>query len=109
MPYRVIYSEHAKSDLLDIERYIADAGSPANAKAYVKAIVAKCECLAAAPYQGTRRDHLLSGLRTTGFRSRVTIAFRIAAETILIAGIFYGGRSLEKNFKTSPERFEGQS
>jgi toxin ParE1/3/4 len=104
MPYRVIYSERAKSDLLDIERYIADAGSPANAEAYVKAIVAKCNGLAAAPYQGTRRDHLLPGLRTTGFRGRVTIAFRITVETIRIAGILYGGRSLEKNFKTAPEK-----
>jgi plasmid stabilization system protein ParE len=59
MPYRVVYSERAKSDLLDIEGYIADAGSPANAKAYVKAMVAKCDGLAAAPYQGARRDHLL--------------------------------------------------
>ena len=70
MPYRVIYSGRAKSDLLNIERYISDAGSPANAKAYVTAIVAKCDGLAAAPYQGTRRDHLLPGLCTTGFRGR---------------------------------------
>jgi len=97
MPYRVVYSKRAESDLIHLERYIADAGSPANAKMYVEAIVAKCERLAAAPYQGTRRDDLLPGLRTTGFRRRVTIAFRIGAETILIAGIFYGGRSLEKN------------
>ena len=99
MPYRVIYSERAKSDLLNIERYISDAGSPANAKGYVRAIVAKCDGLAAAPFQGTRRDHLLPGLRTTGFRGRVTIAFRINEETILIAGIYYGGRSLEKSLE----------
>ncbi|SRR6266702_4959917 len=99
MPYRVIYSERAKSDILSIERYIEDTGSPARAKAYVEAIIAKCDGLAAAPFQGTRRDDLLAGLRTTGFRRRVTIAFRITSETILIAGIFYGGRSLEKHLK----------
>src|ERR1039458_4220639 len=104
MPYRAIYSERAKSDLLSIERYISDAGSPANARAYMNAIVAKCDGLAAAPYQGTRRDHLMPGLRTTGFRRRVTIAFRVTAETVLIAGILYAGRSLEKNFNTAPER-----
>ena len=32
MAYRVIYSQRAKSDLANIERYIWDAGSPANAK-----------------------------------------------------------------------------
>jgi toxin ParE1/3/4 len=46
----------------------------------------------------------MPGLRTTGFRGRVTIAFRITVETIRIAGILYGGRSLEKNFKTAPEK-----
>jgi toxin ParE1/3/4 len=99
MPYRVIYSERAKSDLIDIERHIADDGSPANAKAFVEAIVAKCDGIATAPHQGTRRDDLLSGLRTTGFRRRVTIAFRVGADTIRIARIYYGGRSLEKSFK----------
>jgi toxin ParE1/3/4 len=103
MPYRVIYSERARSDLLNIERYISDGGSPTNAKAYVTAIVARCDGLAAAPYQGTRRDHLLPGLRTTGFRGRVTIAFRVTQETVLIAGIFYGGRSLERVFKPAAE------
>ena len=99
MPYRVIYSDRATSDLIRIERYITEAGSPMNAKSYVSAIVAKCDGLSAAPFQGTRRDHLLPGLRTTGFRRRVTIAFRVTNETILIAGIFYGGRSLEKTLK----------
>jgi plasmid stabilization system protein ParE len=103
MSYRVIYSERARSDLLNIERYISAAGSPMNAKAYVTAIVAKCESLAAAPHLGTRRDHLLPGLRTTGFRGRVTIAFRVTQQTVLIAGIFYGGRSLERVFKPSAE------
>jgi toxin ParE1/3/4 len=99
MHHRVIYSERAKSDLLNIERYIADAGSPANAKEFVEAIVAKCDGLSVAPFQGTRRDDLLPGLRTTGFRRRVTIAFRLTEETIQIAGIFYAGRSLEKTFR----------
>ncbi len=102
MAFQVVYSRRAKSDLANLERYISDAGSPANAKSYVRAIVAKCDGLADAPYQGTQRDDLLPGLRTTGFRRRVTIAFRIAQQTVLIAGIFYGGRSLENDFKHLP-------
>jgi toxin ParE1/3/4 len=104
MLYRVIYSDRARSDLLNIERYIVKEGSPANAEKFVKAIVAKCDGLAAAPYQGTRRDQLLPGLRTTGFRGRVTIAFRVTQETVLVAGIFYGGRSLERVFKPASEK-----
>jgi plasmid stabilization system protein ParE len=91
MPYRVVYSRAAQTDLAELERYIAGRGSPRSAASYVEAIVARCEDLALAPYQGTRRDGA-PGLRTTGFRRRVTIAFRVTPGTILIAGVFYGGR-----------------
>jgi len=91
MQYKVVYSSAAQADLIELERYIAGRGSPRSAASYVEAIVARCEELALSPYQGTRRDDL-PGLRTTGFRRRVTIAFRVTPGTILIAGIFYGGR-----------------
>ena len=95
MPYQVFYSARAQSHLIQLERYIARRGSPGNARIYVEAIVTRCERLAVAPWQGTSRDDLLPGLRTAGFRKRVTIAFRVMPETIFIAGIFYGGRNLK--------------
>ena len=97
MTHRVVYSQQAKFDLANIERHIADSGSPDNAATYIRAIVAKCDGLAAAPYQGTRRDDVLAGLRTTGFRRRVTIAFFVGPEAILIARILYGGRDIGTN------------
>jgi hypothetical protein len=33
---------------------------------------------------------MVPGLRTTGFRRRVTITFRLIGQTVLIAGIYYG-------------------
>lgn len=90
MPYTVVYSRRALRDLERIEQYIEQDGRPANAKAFVQAIVAKCDRLAAAPHQGTRRDDMVPGLRTTGFRRRVTITFRLIGQTVLIAGIYYG-------------------
>jgi hypothetical protein len=38
---------------------------------------------------GTQRDDLI-GLRVTGFERRVTIAFIVTADAVLIEGIFYG-------------------
>jgi hypothetical protein len=45
------------------------------------------------PLQGQRRDDLLTGLRTIGFERRITIAFVVTANAVLIEGIFYGGQA----------------
>jgi toxin ParE1/3/4 len=45
-----------------------------------------------------RRDDLLPGLRTIGFERRITIAFVVTADTVLIEGIFYGGQDFESLF-----------
>jgi toxin ParE1/3/4 len=47
---------------------------------------------------------LLLGLRTIGFERRITIAFVVAPEAVLIEGIFYGGRDFESFFKEDTER-----
>jgi toxin ParE1/3/4 len=38
-------------------------------------------------------------LRVTGFERRVTFAFIVTAEAVLIEGIFYGGRDFEAKFR----------
>ena len=58
-----------------------------------------CNGLSTFPLRGTQRDDLLSGLRVTGFERRVTIAFIVTAEAVLIEGIFYGGRDFEAEFR----------
>jgi toxin ParE1/3/4 len=45
--------------------------------------------------RGRKRDDLLPGLRTIGFERRVTVAFVVSADAVLIEGIFYGGRDFE--------------
>lgn len=81
--------------LARLEDYISAQGSPLNAQKFVTDIIAKCDGLALSPWQGTSRDDLAPGLRTTGFRKRVTIAFRVSADTVLIAGIYYAGRQVK--------------
>jgi hypothetical protein len=51
------------------------------------------------------RDDLLSGLRVTGFERRVTIAFIVTAEAVLIEGIFYGGPGLRGGVSRSHVKF----
>jgi plasmid stabilization system protein ParE len=42
-----------------------------------------------------KRDDIRLGLRITGFRRRVAIAFTVSETDISILGIFYGGQNYE--------------
>lgn len=93
--YQVIFSPEAEAQLLTIYRWIADGAAPRIAAEFTEAIIEYCEKLESFPERGTRRDDLRPGLRTIGFRQRVTIAFAIEAGVVTIIGIFYGGLDFE--------------
>jgi toxin ParE1/3/4 len=93
-------AERALNELFD---YIASAATPEIGSRYVDEIIAHCESLATFPEQGTGRDDIRPGLRTTGFRGRVVIAFTAIDDTLVILGIFYGGRDYETLLTESNE------
>jgi len=95
---RVIFSPEAEAQLVAIYRWIAERTAPTIAERFTGAIVDYCQKLESFPERGTRRDDLRSGLRTIGFRRRVTIAFAVEADIVTIIGIFYGGRDFEAAF-----------
>jgi len=66
-----------------------------NALAYVEALRRHCLGLAEFPERGTRRDAIRPGLRTLGYRRRVTIAFQVTGSTVTILRLLYAGRALE--------------
>jgi toxin ParE1/3/4 len=66
-------------------------------------IVDYCEKMETFPQRGTRRDDLRPGLRTIGFRRRVTIAFAVEADTVMIIGVFYGGQDFEAALRIDEE------
>jgi len=95
---RVIFTPRAELHIDSLHDYITNNASEARADAYIARIVAFCGGLETFPLRGQQRDDLLSGLRTTGFERRVTIAFVVSAEAVLIEGIFYGGQDFEAAF-----------
>jgi plasmid stabilization system protein ParE len=95
MMHRVVFAPEAEAQLLALYFHIAAAASPAIAADYTEAIIAQCETLQTFPIRGTRRDDIRPGLRTFGFRRRVTIAFEVGEDTVAILGIFYGGQQFE--------------
>ncbi len=95
---QVIFTPRAEDQLDALHRYITVNGSERWADGYIARIVDFCTELATFPLRGQARDDLLEGLRTTGFERRVTIAFVVTDDAVLIEGIFYGGQDFEAVF-----------
>jgi len=103
LAYRVVFAPEAQAQLASIYSYIAGEAGPSVALAFTTAIVDYCEGFTVFPKRGTRRDDLRRGLRTIGFRRRVTIAFAIEDETVSIVGIFFGGQDVEAALRREGE------
>ena len=95
MPYDVAFSVEAEMQLREIESYLAERFYPANAERFIQRLAQACLSLGAAPHRGTKRDDLISGLRTIGFERRATIYFKLVEDGVLIVSISYGGRTFE--------------
>ena len=91
--YRVILTSKSLDDLERIETFIAMKSSAAIAQRYVSSIRRFCETLRIAPRRGEPRPHLRKGLRSIGFKKRVSISFRVSdsKKTVSIARIWYAG------------------
>lgn len=89
---KVDFTPLAERQLEDLYAYIADQASERTADAFVARIVASCKKLGRFPQRGTKRDDILPDLRTIGFERRVTIAFVVLPDQVLIEGVFYGGQ-----------------
>ena len=92
---RLVFRPEALNQLKSLYDFIADAGSPDIAASFTESIVSFCEGLAEFPRRGTARDDIRLGLRTIGYRRRLTIAFAVLDDAVAIIGIFYGGRDYE--------------
>ena len=92
---RVVFRREALTQLDELYDFVAAAGSPLAAGDLLDAIVTFCEDLAPFPLRGTARDDIRPGLRTIGFRRRAVIAFVVGDDSVVILGVFYGGRDYE--------------
>jgi toxin ParE1/3/4 len=95
MPHRVVFSPEARTQLVALYRYIANVAGADTADDFTSSLVEYCAGFETFPQRGTARDDIRPGLRTIGFRHRVTIAFAVTDEGVTILGIFYGGRDYE--------------
>jgi toxin ParE1/3/4 len=96
---RVIFTPLAERQIDGLHEYITIHANESRADGYVGRLIAFCTGLATFPLRGTQRDDVLPGLRTTGFERRVTIAFVVTGDAVLIEGIFYGGQDFAAMFR----------
>ncbi|MDB5432201.1 MAG: Toxin ParE1/3/4 [Caulobacter sp.] len=94
----VTYSACARRQLLALYVYIAERSGVRPANDYIMRIERYCQGLDTFPHRGALRDDISPGLRTIGFERRVTIAFRVAPDEVVIAQILYGGQDIEAAF-----------
>ena len=98
MPHSVRLSSEADTQVRESQAWIAREKSVAVARRYIAALPEQCASLEVLPHRGTRRDDLLKGVRTMGFKRRVTIVFDVGESEVVIVAVLYGGRSLAKHF-----------
>lgn len=99
MAYRIVFSPMAEVQLLKLYRDIAARGLPGIAEDYTAGIVEYCRSFSTFPQRGARRDDIRPGLRTIGYRRRVTIAFEVTDDAVNILGVYYGGQNFEADFQ----------
>lgn len=94
MQYRIRFAPEARRDLEDLYLYIAEEAGPDRALAYVERIEKFCLGFADFPQRGILRDDLFPGLRIVGFERRISVAFKVVADTVIFYRFLYGGRDL---------------
>ena len=95
MNYRVLFSPEAEEQLVALYHYIAEAASPEIAARYTEGIVNYCNSLQVSPHRGMMRNDIRPGLRVTNYKKRTVIAYAVAADSVAILGVFYGGQDYE--------------
>ena len=93
--YKVVFDWRAQQELTELYDYIHDESGADRAASFVADIRDYCLGFATFPERGTLREDIAPGIRIVGYRRRVSIAFRVSGEQVLILGIFYGGRNIE--------------
>ena len=90
--HRVVFSERARRQLLELYDFIADTSSAESAYRFTAALNQHCRSLADFPFRGVAHHRVRPGLRTLVFRGRATITYSVKADIVTILGIFYAGR-----------------
>lgn len=86
-------SDEARDDLIRLYEWIAQEAGPSIALSYIERLETYIQSFDIASERGHLRDDIRSGLRITGFEHRVTIAFTVEEERVIILRMYYAGQN----------------
>ena len=95
----VIFTPEAEDDLQALYVRTANVAGPVIAFNYLSRIEAFIRRLDLFPERGRTRDEVRAGLRVIGFERRVSIAFTVRPETVVILRLFPRGKEWERVFR----------
>jgi plasmid stabilization system protein ParE len=97
--FNIRFSPYSVENLRDIEHFIASSsGYRARAKNYRNSVIEFCQSLEFFPYRGQSCDDITDGLRITVFQARITVAYTIEDNDVIIEGIYYSGQDWHSDF-----------
>jgi toxin ParE1/3/4 len=91
----VVLSSEAENDILLLYEWIASQASPRVSLRYAERLKSFLDRLGLASDRGHQRSDIRPGLRIIGFERRVTIAFTVEADRVVILRLSYAGRNWE--------------
>lgn len=97
--YKLIVLPDAERRLAGIEAYIAANAGDAVADRFIAGVIARANRLTAFPLRGSPRDDLQSGLRTVVHRRRVTIAYVVEGDRVVVTDFIYRGEDIAGRFQ----------
>lgn len=99
--YRVQFTRRADIHLAALHAFISERDGPWKADSAVRKLLKTCALLEAMPRRGFSRPDLGEGLRSWRISKRATIVFEIleVGRTVLVHGVFTGGRDIEAYFR----------
>lgn len=92
----VVLSPEAETDLVALYDWIAERASPDTALGYIDRLESYIRGFDYAAERGTLRNDIREGLLTVGFERRITIAFNVTAQEVIVLGLFYGGQNWQE-------------
>lgn len=90
---KVEFSEDARTDLIALYDWLSNAAGSKTALSYIERLETYCNGFDLASERGHVRDDIRQGLRIVGFERRVTIAFMVENNRVVILRLFYGGQN----------------
>ncbi len=89
---QIIYTADAATDLETIYDTVAEAADTVVAAQYDRRLREFCEGLAYGAERGSLRDDIRPHLRVIGFERRISVAFAVEGDRVVILRLFYGSR-----------------